>query len=183
MKDDQLLIERTLKGDMQAFRWLITRNQHLVSRVVGRIIQDENEMEEVCQDVFLKAYDKLATFRGESKFSTWLVSIAYHMSLNHVKKKKRPHVSIDEVRGQGTTGKGIDLKMEQDDLKSMLEIALRKLPEAQRNVITLFHLEEMTYEEVAEITGMPIGTVKNYLFRGRNQLKELLQILKNDDAI
>ncbi|MCA6078739.1 RNA polymerase sigma factor [Fulvivirga sedimenti] len=183
MKDDQLLIERTLKGDMQAFRWLITRNQHLVSRVVGRIIQNEDEMEEVCQDVFLKAYDKLATFRGVSKFSTWLVSIAYHMSLNHAKKKKRPQVSIDEVHSRGATERGADDVMELDDLKTTLENALRKLPEAQRNVITLFHLEEMTYEEVAEITGMPIGTVKNYLFRGRNQLKEILKVLKNNEVI
>ena len=183
MKDDQLLIERTLKGDMQAFRWLITRNQHLVSRVVGRIIQDEEEMEEVCQDVFLKAYDKLATFRGDAKFSTWLVSIAYHMSLNHVKKKKRPHVSIDEVRSRGTNEHGADYVLEQHDMKSILDNAIGMLPEAQRNVITLFHLEEMTYEEVAEITGMPIGTVKNYLFRGRNQLKEILKNSRKNEVI
>ncbi len=183
MKDDQLLIERTLEGDMQAFRWLITRNQHLVSRVVGRIVQDEDDMEEVCQDVFLKAYDKLSTFQGNSKFSTWLVSIAYNMSLNHIKRKRRPHVSIDEARGHGTGEKGIEAAMEQEDLQQTLEKAMQKLPEAQRYVITLFHLEEMSYEEVAEITGMPIGTVKNYLFRGRKQLKEILKYHKNNNVI
>jgi RNA polymerase sigma factor (sigma-70 family) len=183
MSEDQQLIARTLNGDMQAFRWLVARHERLVAHIAGRIIQDESELEEICQDIFLKAYDKLDTFRGDAKFSTWIASIAYRMSINHVKKRKVSKVEISEIRSLSAyTHTGQD-ELENSDRKIWLEQAIRQLPDAQRTVITLFHLQEMSYEEVAEITSMPVGTVKNYLFRGRKRLKELLENKLNKDSL
>ena len=179
MSEDQQLITRTLNGDMQAFRWLVSRHEQLVAHVASRIIQNNDELEEVCQDIFMKAYEKLKTFRGEAKFSTWLVSIAYRMSLNHVAKRKGYRSSLDEVRNLTSDEAGGEGILEASDMKKWLEEAISRLPEAQRVVITLFHLEEMSYEEVAEITDMPVGTVKNYLFRGRRRLKELMEKRKD----
>ena len=183
MSEDQQLIVRTLNGDMQSFRWLVARHERLVAHIAGRIIQDESELEEICQDIFLKAYDKLDTFRGDAKFSTWIASIAYRMSINHAKKRKVRQVEISEIRNLAGDEVSGQERMENSDRKAWLEVAISELPEAQRIVITLFHLQEMSYEEVAEITGMPVGTVKNYLFRGRKRLKELLEKDLNSDWI
>ena len=177
MKDDSVLIQRTLDGDMQAFRWLITRHQALVAHIVRRVISDQMAAEEICQDVFLKVYDKLDTFKGESRFTTWLVTIAYRTSLNAAKRKTIHTESIDDKFDLAT--EEVLSALEKNEIREALELAIDKLPDRYREVITLFHLEEMSYEDVARITGMPIGTVKNYLFRGRKALKELLHSYKH----
>ncbi len=176
MREDSVLIRRSLEGDMQAFRWLITKHQGLVAHVVRRVIPDQMAAEEVCQDVFLKVYDKLDTFKGEAKFTTWLVTIAYRTSLNFAKKKKTRTESIDEKFDLASPE--VNDALEKKELRAGIELAIKKLPAQYREVITLFHLEEMSYQDVADITGMPVGTVKNYLFRGRKALKELLQSFK-----
>ena len=176
MKDDSVLIQRTLDGDMQAFRWLITRHQGLVAHVVRRVISDKMAAEEICQDVFMKVYDKLDTFKGEAKFTTWLVTIAYRTSLNAAKLKTVHTESIDEKFDLAT--EEVRSALEKNEIREGLELAIEKLPDKYREVITLFHLEEMSYQDVADITGMPVGTVKNYLFRGRKALKELLHNYK-----
>ena len=176
MRDDSVLIRRTLEGDMQAFRWLITKHQGLVAHVVRRIIPDQMAAEEVCQDIFLKVYDKLDTFKGDAKFTTWLVTIAYRTSLNFAKRRSIYTESIDE-KFDLASPEVIDT-LEKKDLRAGIEMAISKLPDQYREVITLFHLEEMSYQDVADITGMPVGTVKNYLFRGRKALRELLHSYK-----
>jgi RNA polymerase sigma-70 factor (ECF subfamily) len=176
MKDDSVLIQRTLDGDMQAFRWLITRHQGLVAHVVRRVISDKMAAEEICQDVFMKVYDKLDTFKGEAKFTTWLVTIAYRTSLNAAKRKTVHTESIDEKFDLAT--EEVRSALEKNEIREGLELAIEKLPDKYREVITLFHLEEMSYQDVADITGMPVGTVKNYLFRGRKALNELLHNYK-----
>ena len=178
MNDDQALIEKVLSGDRQALRWLIKRYERLVGHVVGRIVKNENEREEVCQDVFLKVHDKLGSFRGDAKLSTWIVTIAYRTSLNFVQKKKTETVSLSEVKDLQVPATGVS-QLEEDDLKRTLEAGIMQLPLQYRTVITLFHLEEYSYDEVCEVTGMALGTVKSNLFRGRKMLKELLEKNKN----
>jgi RNA polymerase sigma factor (sigma-70 family) len=174
MTDDLILIEKTLKGDMQAFRWLIKRYERLVGHVVGRVVKNELDREEICQDIFMKVYDKLYTFRQEAKFSTWLVTIAYRTSLNHVAKKKMENVSLTDIQEPAMLDSPSSA-MEGEDIKQMLENAVMQLPLAYRMVITLFHIEDHSYEEVTEMTGLPLGTVKSHLFRGRKMLKDYLE--------
>ncbi len=174
MTDDDSLIDKILAGDRQAFRWLIKRYETLIGHVVGRIIKEEEEREEVCQDVFLKIHDKLSTFRRESKLSTWMVTIAYRMSLNFLEKTKKETISLSAI-GDLPMENDVLGHLEHEDLKKTLDRAILKLPLPYRVVITLFHLEEHSYEEVCTITGMALGTVKSNLFRGRKMLKELLE--------
>ena len=174
MTDDHSLVDKILAGDQQAFRWLIKRYETLIGHVVGRIIKGDEEREEVCQDVFLKIHDKLSTFRKEAKLSTWMVTIAYRMSLNYLEKNKMETVSLSAI-GDLPMEQAQLSPLEQEDLKNTLEVAILKLPLSYRVVITLFHLEENTYEEVCAITGMALGTVKSNLFRGRKLLKEIVE--------
>ncbi len=179
MTEDQQIINRIIEGDMQAFKLLIKQNERLVAYMVAKIISVEEDREEVCQDVFLKVYDKLNTFNHQSKLSTWIATIAYRMSLNYLQKKKIIVGTDDEelleqqLKRLATTDTP-ESKMIDQDMKSYIASLVDQLPMQYRTVITLFHLEEMTYPEIAEITSMPTGTVKSYLFRGRKLLKEKL---------
>ncbi len=174
MTDDHSLIEKILAGDRQAFRWLIKRYERLIGHVVGRIVTTEEDREEVCQDVFLKIHDKLDTFRGDSKLSTWMVTIAYRTSLNFIERRKNETVSLSDARDIAVAPSGL-ADLEQRELRKSLEEAISRLPLPYRVAITLFHLEEHSYEEMCEITGLSPGTVKSNLFRGRKLLKELLE--------
>jgi len=179
MTEDQQLIKRIIEGDMQAFKLLIKRNERLVAHMVAKIVSIEEDREELCQDVFLKVYDKLETFNYQSKLSTWIATIAYRTSLNHLQKKKIVTGMDDEKMLQKQLNRLADTHtpetvMMDQDMKSYIVGLVDQLPMQYRTVITLFHLEEMTYPEIAEITNMPTGTVKNYLFRGRKLLKEKL---------
>ena len=179
MTEDQQIIKRIIEGNMKAFRLLIKQNERLVSHMVAKIISIEEDREEICQDVFLKVHDKLSTFNYQSKLSTWIATIAYRTSLNYLQKKKIVVGTEDEEMLQKqieklATTDTPESKMVDQDMKSYIGSLVDQLPLQYRTVITLFHLEEMTYPEIAEITKMPTGTVKNYLFRGRKLLKEKL---------
>lgn len=187
MTEDQQIIKRIIDGDMQSFKALIKQHERLVSHMVNKIVTVEEDREEICQDVFLKVYDKLHTFNYQSKLSTWIATIAYRMSLNHLQKKKIIETIDDEeqlarqINTLATTDTP-ESKMANQDMKSFITGLVDQLPVQYRTVITLFHLEDMTYPEIAEITQMPTGTVKNYLFRGRKLLKDKL-ILNNQMSI
>jgi len=187
MTEDRQLIKQIIEGDVQAFKVLIKQNERLVSHMVGRVISIQEEREEVCQDVFMKVYDKLETFNYQSKLSTWIATIAYRISLNHA-KKKRIVIDMDneELLAQKlnniTTTDTPESQVMYKDMKSYIHRLIEELPVQYQTVITLYHLEEMTYPEIAEITQMPTGTVKSYLFRGRKLLKEKL-ILNNQTSV
>ena len=181
MTEDQQIVKQIIEGDMQAFKLLIKQNERLVSHMVAKIVSIQEDREEICQDVFLRVYDKLNTFNYQSKLSTWIATIAYRTSLNHLQKKKIVIGTNDEELLQLqidrlATNETPESKMMEEDTKSYISGLVDDLPTKYRVIITLFHLEEMTYPEIAEITNMPTGTVKSYLFRGRKLLKEKLML-------
>ena len=180
MVDDATLIRRTLAGDRHAFKWLIKSHERLVYGLVWRIVRNQQDTEDICQDVFLKVYEKLDTFHQESKLSTWIARIAYNQALSKLRKRDPLYKSCDieeEVfRDCLTVGHFTPVQaLEATELKSMIQAAIEQLPTHYRYIIELFHMQEMSYSEVVEITGMPEGTVKNYLFRARNLLKEIVR--------
>ncbi|MDN5212289.1 sigma-70 family RNA polymerase sigma factor [Fulvivirgaceae bacterium BMA12] len=181
MTDDKKLVNRVIQGDRQAFKTLIQQNERLVAHMVYRIVDIAEDREEICQDVFIKVYQKLPGFNFQSKLSTWIATIAYRHSLNHLKKKKKILTSdLDEDLVFQETSDLIDQKtpeylFSQQDTKNLVHRLIEKLPVQYKTVLTLFHLEEMNYSEIVEVTGMPEGTVKNYLFRARKLLKEKLK--------
>ncbi len=174
MVSDQTLVFQILQGDRQAFRQLIKKHERLVSFMVGKLIKNREEHEEICQDVFLKVYEKLSGFNFESKLSTWIATIAYRQAINAVRKNKLEFIDLDEELNPGfykdeTTPETL---VADQDADNFVLRQLEMLPVQYKIVLTLFHVEGMTYDEIGTITAMPEGTVKSYLFRARTLLKD-----------
>jgi RNA polymerase sigma-70 factor (ECF subfamily) len=175
MNDERALVAQILNGDNQAFRQLIQQHERLVLHMIGRVVKIEGDREELCQDVFLRVYDKLKGFSFSSKLSTWIATIAYRHAINHLRKKKLHYTDIpDEAY---FTKKFVEETnpenlMEAKDQDQFVLKLIEELPVQYKTILTLYHLEGMTYPEICEVTAMPEGTVKNYLFRARNLLKE-----------
>lgn len=177
MKDAEL-VKQILNGNNNAFRFLVAKHQRLVLHVVGRIVQNQEDVEDICQEVFIKVFRKLKRFRGESKLSTWIARIAYNTSISHVRKANRNECSYDAqpVLVAAENDRALNQKIiERDEAKKYLLEMIEELPENYRIVLTLFHLEEFSYKEIEEITEMPEGTIKSYLSRARKILKEKLE--------
>jgi RNA polymerase sigma factor (sigma-70 family) len=175
MIDDRTLVGNVLSGDVQAFRLLIHRHEKLVSHMVGRIVKNTEEIEELCQDVFLKVHDKLGDFNFQSKLSTWVATIAYRHAINHLRKEKMLFSDIPDEESFNKNfveNENPESLAEERDLDGFVMKLIDNLPVQYKTIITLYHVQNMTYPEICEVTGMPEGTVKNYLFRARNLLKE-----------
>lgn len=177
--NDAELVQQVLNGNNHAFRFLVSKYQRLVLHIAGRVVQQQGDLEDVCQEVFIKVFRKIGKFRGDAKLSTWIATIAYNTSISHIRKKAgKIETSYDEEPKLLKTeiGKGYDnVALEKKEAKKYLLELIEKLPEKYRTVLTLFHLEEFSYKEIEEITGMPEGTVKSYLSRARNMLKQKLE--------
>lgn len=160
---------------MQAFKLLIRQYERLVGHMIGRLVKDRQEHEELCQDVFLKVYEKLGEFSFQSKLSTWIATIAYRHALNALRKRKILLTDIPEEEQASSyfvTHENPEMIMGDQDMDVFITNLMEQLPPQYKVVLMLYHVQDMTYQEIGEITGMPEGTVKNYLFRARNLLKE-----------
>jgi RNA polymerase sigma-70 factor (ECF subfamily) len=178
--EDQYYINATIAGDVQAFAALVDRYKHMVYTLAMKIVKHTEEAEEISQDVFLKVFQVLNTFKGDSKFSTWLYKIAYYRSLDYIKKQKRQlnTSSIDsEIEFHLPSIEGVLDQFEVQERKQAIKRAIDKLPEADAVVITLHYFEELSLKEIAEVMNMEANTVKVRLFRSR---KRLAVILKNE---
>lgn len=167
MVDDRALVSQVLAGDMQAFRALIKKHERIVAHMVGRLVKRDEDREEICQDVFMKVYEKLGEFAFQSQLSTWIATIAYRHAINYLRKRKIELTFEEAKMYEVTTG-----ETEYNDVHAHLLKLIETLPTQYKIVLTLYHLEQKNYAEIGEITGMPEGTVKNYLFRARQLLKE-----------
>lgn len=179
--DDRDLISRVLAGETSAFKILVERHQRLVAHIVARVVQQPEDREELCQDVFVRVYEKLDEFSFKSKLSTWIATIAYRHAINHLRKQKMKWSELPEDdRWQerwGVTDTPAEV-MEEAQMEEMVRHWIDQLPEQYRVVLTLYHLEHFDYREIGAATGMPEGTVKNYLFRARQLLKEKVLLLQ-----
>lgn len=179
MTDDRTLVSRVLTGDTQAFMLLIKQHERLVAHMVGRLIKSDEDREELCQDVFLRVHEKLGEFTFQSKLSTWIATISYRYAINHLRKQKMLYSDIPEE--EAFTKKFIEVSnpetiVEDRDMDDFVLKLVEELPPQYKAVLTLYHLEGMSYPEIGEVTKMPEGTVKNYLFRARNLLKEKVKM-------
>lgn len=169
---------------MNAFTFLVNRYQKLVVHITGRLIQRQDELEDVCQEVFLKVYQNLGKYRNECKLSTWIATIAYNTSINYLRKfKKGDMISSEEMLTIPVISDAKALDFERIDLHQYIRSQIELLPVQYRTVLTLFHLEEFSYQEIEQITGMPEGTVKSYLFRAKAILKEKLKFVVDESSL
>ncbi len=186
MFDEEALIEAVLNGNQQAYGRFVRQYERLVFYVVHKIIDIEEDVEDLAQDIFMKVFKNLKNFKRESKLSTWISQIAYRESLNHLKKHKRFNESKGadlELLNLKDSAKTPEELSASDDISLLIKSAVKLLPEHYRQVLVLYHLEEFSYPEIGEITGMPEGTVKNYIFRARKLLKEQLQPLMKSNQL
>jgi RNA polymerase sigma-70 factor (ECF subfamily) len=178
-QDDAQLVATSKKGDQDAFSLLVQRYQRRVFNLVFRMLQNYEEASEITQEAFLAAWQGLPAFRGEARFSTWLYRIAYNCALKQLELRKRDnalHLALQAesaLEDEGDTQRNKHLEML--DNQELIQEHLAQLPAKYRIVLILRHLQDMTYEEMAEVLTMPIGTIKTHLFRARNLLKERLQ--------
>ena len=175
---DQYLIDKTLEGDNNSFGELVDRYQNFVYTIAIRILKVSEEAEEVAQDSFIKAFDSLKTFRGDSKFSTWLYRIVYHKSLDRIKKNNRHRTyeineeitacRLDQIEN------GLEFMMNEERSK-MIRSCIAKLPEDDAVIITLFYFEEQSVKEISKVTDLSEDNIKIKLYRSRKKLFTLLE--------
>jgi len=178
-QDDTQLVKASQQGDQDAFALLVQRHQRRVFNMVLRMLQDYEDAAEVTQEAFLAAWQGLPSFRGEARFPTWLYRIAYHCCLRQLERRKRERdlqavIQAEQILDGINEEKRVEDILELRDRQAMVREQMEQLPSQYRVVLILRHLREMTYEEMADILSMPIGTIKTHLFRARNLLKERL---------
>jgi len=170
--NEKQLVQEVLSGSDVALKQLITKYERLVAHMVGRIVPDGMDKEEICQDVFVQVYKKLSGFNFESKLSTWIATIAYRMAVNFSKKKKLEQVDLEEISFK--VGEEFDVHGE-EDMSRFVHSLVDQLPVNYKSVLTMFYLDGFSYPEIVEITGMPEGTVKNYIHRAKSKLKVIVE--------
>jgi RNA polymerase sigma-70 factor (ECF subfamily) len=181
--EDAEVVRRILKGEGELFELLVERYRTRLYRFVQRFTNDAEDARDVTQDVFLKVYGALDGYDPRYKFSTWLFRIAGNAAIDHLRRRRIRalplELPVDEEGGE----RRVDPKETRPDpfeelarrrLRSALDEAIERLPDDYRELISLRHYGELPYEEIAELKGMPLGTVKNKLFRARQALRDLL---------
>ncbi|MCH4821610.1 RNA polymerase sigma factor [Gramella lutea] len=175
---DQYLIDRTLEGNINSFGELVDRYQNFVFTIAIRILKVSEEAEEVAQDSFIKAYDSLSTFRGDSKFSTWLYRIVYHKSLDRVKKnnRQRTYELNEEITEDSLDNleNGLEF-MVKEERSRIIKTCIDKLPEEDAAIITLYYFEEQSVKEISKVTDLSEDNIKIKLYRSRKKLFNLLE--------
>ncbi|MEO3404136.1 sigma-70 family RNA polymerase sigma factor [Mucilaginibacter sp. CAU 1740] len=169
------LIIRIHDGDLGAFRQLVSEHEKLVLYMISKILKNEDDIKDVSQDVFIKVYKNLKKFNFESKLSTWIAQIAYTTALNFYKKQKKNQTEIltEDIKPfTNITPEAISIKKSDSEF---LQAQIDQLPVIYKTVLTLFHINECSYQEIEEITRLPAGTIKSHLFRARKILKERLE--------
>jgi RNA polymerase sigma-70 factor (ECF subfamily) len=182
MTEDQQLVTAVLARAPGAFEQLVARHQKLVWHLVYRMVQHPEDARELCQDVFFRVHERLHQYRFESQLSTWIGRVAFSVASRHMQKKKLPMVEPagdeDAPSAWEQVSDGFDLEAACADTEVMqlLGSAIEALPPLQRTLVTLYHLEEMGITDIAGVTGLPEGTIKNYLFRARSRLRQQLEV-------
>ena len=174
---DQILITRTLRGDLAAFERLVERHRDVVFRVASRIV-GRDDAEDVSQDAFLRAFARLEKFRGESTFRTWLLQITQRVAFRWVTRSRRVGVAPDDAlqeRPDRDATRQPATELERRERRQRLERKLALLRSQYRALIVLRDLEGLSYAEIATILDMPVGSVKGRLHRARSELIELLR--------
>ena len=182
-RDDTRVVADVLNGDVNAYAILVLRYQDRIFRTVVALVGDSDEAEDIAQEIFVKAYASLHRFRGQSQFYTWLYRIAVNRCLDHIKSRNR-RVMVRDENGELDaavlsldlpSGDSTDARMTQMELQSVLETALKQLPEEYRVTFVMREIDGLTYDEISELLGCSVGTVKSRLFRARSRLQNLLR--------
>jgi RNA polymerase sigma-70 factor, ECF subfamily len=173
--DDAELVKRTTRGDLSAFAHLVDRHRPVVIRVAARIVGSD-EAEDVSQDAFLRAFHRLDHYRGDAPFRSWLLRITHNAALDHLGRRRAEPVDPETLdSGEASTARPPADRLEVRERIERLERKLRGLTPQHRVVLVLRDAEGLTYEEIADITDTPLGSVKARLHRARREFVEMLR--------
>jgi len=185
LPSDELLVTRILSGEAELYETLIARYERPIVNFIYRMIGDYEQALDLAQEVFFKAYRSLARFDPTFRFSTWLYRIASNRSIDHLRKQTPVHLSLNDPKDneQGSEGviqlksasRGPEDLLASRELGEQISHAIDALPAPYRELILLRHLQGMSYEEIARMKRLPLGTVKNRLFRAREILRKKLE--------
>ena len=170
---DNSLVDRYLAGDMTAFDELMIRYERQVYRVCYRFVNNRDDAMDLAQEVFIKAFEHLPNFRRESSMKTWLYRIAMNHCINHVKKNSREFVQITE--NVGSTRASIHSEMEEREKREQFRSLVKKLPPKQKAILEMRIHEQLSYEEIATMSGRSISTIKASVFFALEKLRKLVK--------
>lgn len=173
---DQEIIDSVKKGNSSDYSILVNRYKNKAFSMLKRMLKNEFEAEEVLQDCFLKAYNSLGSFKGESKFSTWFYRIVYNSALTKLSSQKRKTESeMSSVEDHfNLESEYIANEIEKADTNILIQKTIGKLPEKYAAILTMFYLNEMTIDEISDVMGLSTSNVKVMLHRSRNSLRDLI---------
>jgi RNA polymerase sigma-70 factor (ECF subfamily) len=178
-QDDLFHVQRILAGNTAAYTILVEKHSEMAFSIAHKIVRSREDAEEIAQDAFVKAFQSLRSFKGDSKFSTWLYRIVYNASVSHLRKRKQDFTELDErVIGETTEDEIIENldSLDSEKQAALVTQAINLLPPDESAIVTMFYLKENTIEDISQITGLSISNVKVKLFRIRKKLYEQLQI-------
>jgi len=175
-------IDQVLGGKLNAFSSIVELHKDKAFNLALRICGNREEAEEIAQDSFLKAYRALGTFKRKSSFSTWLYRIVYNTAISYVRIKKKEILSLEDFPADATDFQGTgssEEEAESEYRRSLINFAFQKISEEERSLITLHYYEEMSTEEISEITGISKSNVKVKLFRARQKMYQVIENAEN----
>ena len=187
---DKQLVERVQKGDKRAFDLLVLKYQYKVHAIVSRFVRDFDEVNDVVQEAFIKAYRAIGNFRGDSQFYTWLYRIAVNTAKNYlVARNRRPPASdVDVEDAEFYSGsemlKDVDSPENlffRDELQKVVTEAIEALPEDLRTAVTLREFDGLSYEDIATVMNCPVGTVRSRIFRAREAIDLRIKTLMGEN--
>jgi RNA polymerase sigma factor (sigma-70 family) len=177
-KGDIYYIEQVLAGKNNAFSYIVDRHKNKAFNLAFRICGNHEEAEELAQDSFLKAYRALNSFKMKSSFATWFYRIVYNTTISHVRLKKKGVLSLEDFPADATDFIGTNNSEEEAEKEyrnSLVNFALQKITEEERGLISLYYYEEMSTDEIADVTGISKSNIKVKLFRARQKMQEIIE--------
>ncbi len=177
---DGELIETAIRGGEDSFEELVRRYQRPITGYIYRMLNNYDASLDVTQEVFIKVYNSLERYSSEYKFSTWLYRIAHNAAIDYMRRNSVNQQSLETENADGTYQLQIESaqpnpeqERERSELRTEIETVVKCLPQVYRELILLRHAQDLSYDEIAEITNLPLGTVKNRLFRAREMMREI----------
>ncbi|QMU63756.1 MAG: sigma-70 family RNA polymerase sigma factor [Flavobacteriaceae bacterium] len=178
VNNDQPYIDKVLNGDINTFSFLVEKYKDMVFTLALKMTKNREEAEEVLQDSFMKAFKSLKSFKGDAKFSTWLYKITYHNCIDRVKKNARRYTtdSIDKVLENRIKDTEDTMQMmERKERAELMNVCLLELPKDERSILWLFYYEELSLNEMIEVTSLSQANLKVKLYRARKKLLSIVQ--------
>lgn len=183
--DDLYYIEAVKKGNVQAFSFLVEKYQKMVYTLALKLMKKPEEAEEIAQDTFIKAFHKIESYEGKSKFSTWLYSITYNACISELRKRRIEFKSLDDRQISDQDEQRMHdyyRENKKEDQEKYLNLALEKLPEDDQVLVTLYYYENQSMDEIGVITGLTVSNIKVKIHRARKRMQLFLYEMLNEEV-